>query len=648
MNWRLIQTGEAAPVAYAVEELTRCLRRMEPESLVDRICQTDAGPQAQGIRVGVGLLPLPFVEDPELDDVIRISVQDQTGIITGSNPRAVLLAVYRFLRELGCRFLRPGPEGELFPRLTQPVPAVELCEVPSYRHRGICIEGVNAAQNIEDLIDWMPKAGLNAYFTQFHSPYGFLKGWYAHKDNPFLTPEPFTPEDAQGIYRAYTSQLKKRGLLIHSVGHGWTCEPFGANLDHWERGVTQPEEGYRRRLALMDGERKLFGWTPETVWPGDTNLCYSQEDTRKKVVEAVADYCRSHPETDYLHLWLADGMNNHCECPDCAKMRPSDWYVTLLNEVDQKLCDEGLPHRIVFLIYVDLLWAPETVSLQHPERFVLMFAPITREFHRSFTPGAESTAPLLPYSRNRLEMPVHVEENAAMLHSWQTVFAGDSFDYDYHGVGAHHCDPGEIEIAHTMGKDMAALRSLGLNGMMSCQEQRLFFPSGLLMQTMAQTLWNREKPFTEICREHFQACYGGRWQEVLQYLQAISHLFDLGFIRREKKRVVRTERQEALRKVAPLAEAFLPVIEEECRQAESIPRRRSWELLRDHAALIRGEAEILLLALDGLSEEARRRAETLCLFLAAAEHRLQAVLDVSRLQVRIRKLPATLDGITVE
>ena len=637
MHWKLIQIGQELPVAFAAEELARCLRRMDPEAIVD-LC---IGGETRGLRIGVGLLPLPPVADLALDDAIRISVRGTEGILTGSNPRAVLLAAYRFLRELGCRFPRPGPEGELFPELPRPLPEVELCEVPSYRHRGICIEGSNAVQNITDLIDWMPKAGLNAYFTQFRSPYGFLRKWYDHEGNPFREPEPFTPEDAEAAQRFYTAQLKKRGMLIHNVGHGWTCEPFGADLDRWQRGVTQPETSYRLRMAQMNGERKLFGWEPETVWPGDTNLCYSQPETREIMIRATVQYCREHPETDYLHFWLADGMNNHCECPDCSKMRPSDWYVILLNELDEALTAEKLPHRIVFLLYVDLLWAPEKTVLRHPERFVLMFAPITREFHRPFAPEGKPAAPIPPYRRNQLQMPVEVEDNAAMLKSWQALFPGDSFDYDYHGVGANHCDPGEVAISRVMQADMAALNSLGLNGMISCQEQRIFFPNGLLMTAMARTLWNREVSFEEICREHFESCYGSRGPEVLRYLETVSRLFDLGFVRGEISSFCREKRIAALKQIGPLAKAFLPMIEEGCRE-KLLPRRRFWEMLRDHSVLIRGEAEILLLALEEHSEEAAEKAESLCLFLAAAEERLQPVLDVLRLQGRIRKLPKIL------
>ena len=49
----------------------------------------------------------------EFDDAIAVDVQEARGTIAGANPRSVLLGVYRFLTEVGCRWVRPGAEGEL-------------------------------------------------------------------------------------------------------------------------------------------------------------------------------------------------------------------------------------------------------------------------------------------------------------------------------------------------------------------------------------------------------------------------------------------------------------------------------------------------------------------------------------------------------
>ena len=65
-------------------------------------------------------------------------------------------------------------------------------------------------------------------------------------------------------------------------------------------------------------------------------------------------------------------------------MRPSDWYMMIMNEVDEKLEAAGLDTRIVFISYVDTLWGPEKFAIKNPKRFSLLYAPISRSYCSSF------------------------------------------------------------------------------------------------------------------------------------------------------------------------------------------------------------------------------------------------------------------------
>ena len=53
--------------------------------------------------------------DARFDDAISIAREGANGIICGNNPRSVLLAVYRYLHLLGCRWVRPGADDEYIP-----------------------------------------------------------------------------------------------------------------------------------------------------------------------------------------------------------------------------------------------------------------------------------------------------------------------------------------------------------------------------------------------------------------------------------------------------------------------------------------------------------------------------------------------------
>ena len=132
-------------------------------------------------------------------------------------------------------------------------------------------------------------------------------------------------------------------------------------------------------MAELNGERQLY----ENV-PLNTNLCYSNPAVRDAITSAITQYCQRNPQVTYLHFWLADGTNNHCECEACRKKRPADWYVQMLNELDEKMTAAGVSTKVVFLIYVDLLWEPQQEQIKHPDRFVLMFAPITRAYGKCY------------------------------------------------------------------------------------------------------------------------------------------------------------------------------------------------------------------------------------------------------------------------
>ena len=107
---RITTLSQAPPVAFAARELAHYLALIAP-----------AAPETDGPALRLGTFadfgaasrPWPTVQQPDLDDAIAIEVGGGVGIIADSNPRSVLLATYRFLTELGCRWVRPGPDLSL-------------------------------------------------------------------------------------------------------------------------------------------------------------------------------------------------------------------------------------------------------------------------------------------------------------------------------------------------------------------------------------------------------------------------------------------------------------------------------------------------------------------------------------------------------
>ena len=526
---RLAQLGDHPAIALAVEEISRYLKIMDPGLGVDIL----VAPQMMvncGWVIWVGLCEegkklLPAIRDAELDDAIAVEVSDNAGFITGSNPRSVLMAAYRFLKRLGCAWVRPGPDGERIPEKKIENIAVSLRDQADRRHRGICIEGAVSYENVRDMIEFLPKVGMNTYFVQFFAPFIFFDRWYDHQGsgsdgNPYLKKEQITRELVDGMTLSLEKEISRRGLCYHKVGHGWTCEPFGVEGMGWyaDKVYDIPEEtqGF---LAQLDGKRQLFHNVPL-----NTNLCYSNPIVREKMTQAICDYCAENPQVDVVHFWLADGRNNQCECEDCRKKRPSDWFIDLLNELDEKMTAAGVKTRVVFLVYVDLLWAPEQGKLKNPDRFILMFAPITRSYAHSYGQSLSYETELPPYIRNELDMPSSLAENLAHLRNWQKGFAGDGFSFDYHLWCAHMSDFGYEKCARNLFNDMQDLPKIGLDGMVSCQVQRSFFPTGLPLYMMAAALWDEKADFEEKAAEYYQAAYGSDGEKVHRILSAVSSL----------------------------------------------------------------------------------------------------------------------------
>ena len=595
MMLTIAKIGSNPTVQYAFEELSRCLKRMDPSVFVAgrHYAEKDAS------VTNVLWLGLDGSVPAGDRDEISINVKDGTGIITGSSPRAVLIAAYRFLKELGCAFLFPGPDGEVIPvrPLDGAALTVSVREQASYRHRSVCIEGSVAYEHVYNMIEWLPKVGMNGYFVQFHTPGTFFQRFY--NEEMYSPDTTVTDDDVDRMWASLEGEIAKRGLDYHATGHGWTCEPFGLHATNWGKYKAPIPEETVPLLAQINGKREL--------WDGvalNTNLCYSNPEARRRMTDAIVAYCQQHPTVNFLHFWLADGTNNHCECAECAKMRPSDYYVKVLNELDEKLTAAGVDTKIVCLIYVDLLWAPEKETINNPDRFVLMFAPITRSYSTAFT-DADLDAPveLAPYVRNKLTMPTAPAENVARLREWQKLLNGDSFDFDYHLMWDHHSDPGYYECARILHKDMTNLDKIGLDGMVSCQLQRAAFPTGLPLYAMAAGLWDKTSAFEDVSAEYFTAAFGEDGKAVEDYMATLSRLFDPVYLRGEKPADpagMEAQWQEAKAVIATFREKYLTA------KGDVNP---SWKYLTYHADIATQYADTLI-AHKGTAATPESRAQS--------------------------------------
>jgi hypothetical protein len=615
-------------VTFAATELESYLAEMTGRSV--SVTERSAyAPADGGLWLGTGAdlpdIDLPAVENERLDDAIHVDTEGGEGVIAGVNPRSVLLATYRYLRELGCRWVRPGDDGEILPELDS-LPTVSVAETPSYRHRGITIEGAVSVEHVTDLVDWAPKVGYNAYFIQFFDGYPFFRRWYRHEKNPERDAEAFSEERARECYERCVAEIERRGLVYHEVGHGWTARALDMPVRGWETEDLDVPDAKHKYLAEIDGDRRVY----EDI-PINTELCYSNPEARRLVVDAVADYAEETPAVDILHFWASDAHNNHCECADCQETRPADFYVQICNELDAELAVRGLDTRISFLIYTDLLWPPERERFETPERFSLMFAPITRSYASGYADLGEIPE-LPPYERNELDFPASLEENVGFLRAWQDVFDGDSFDFDYHLMLSHYHDPGTMQVGTILADDMRDLDVLGLDGNVSCQVQRAFFPTGVLMTAMAARLWDRDRPLDDIIDDHLAAEFGDDAAEVRAYLQRLSDAFDPFYssdagMLQDSDLDFDGEAVATLESVPDIVEAFTPRIEDNIEQ-QTGTHKQSWTYLKEHAGICATLGPALAAIRRGEEARARDSWQSVRSLVLNREETLHPVLDV--------------------
>lgn len=626
MNILLISKGVTSE--FATNQLKRYLQDIiVPEQDLSIIFMEKYSSSFSGIWLGLDedfkSINSFTVEDKLLDDAIYINVIEGNGIIAGSNERSILIGVYKFLQEIGCKFIRPGRDGEVIPQKTISDICASVCHIASYRHRGIVIEGANSYENVAELIDWMPKLGYNSYFIQFREPYSFFRNWYCHLNNPTKEAEEFTLEDSHKIVKDLELEIKKRGILYHTVGHGWTSESLGIPTFGWDIIKENVSEEKKRYLAQINGRRDFFKGVPL-----NTNLCYSNSEVLELMSNAVLSYSKDNPSVDYVHVWLADEYNNHCECEECKKLIPTDFYIQLLNIIDEKLEKEGINTRIVFLIYLELLWAPQKEKIKNLDRFILMFAPISRTFSKSYAQIEEDNLTLPEYKRNKVVLPSRINENIAFLRTWQLSNKVDSFDFDYHLGRAHYGDVGYYEISRIISEDMKYLDKLGLNGCLSCQEQRAFMPTSLPNYIMGLTLWDKDSDFETEAKAFFNSAFGIDGEKVLNYLKTLSEIFDTDYWFGIKK-WENPEVANAMSGVEDFVKQFIPIIKANIGKHNPC-LNKSWKYLEWHSKFAVLFSRVLESKAKGVSSEDNNEWINLKTFLHVTEDEVQEAFDVFR------------------
>ncbi len=610
--YKIYTVNSNITVDFAAQELKKYLRMMMPRCGEIKV---EYNPDAKdGFRLGLmsdfGLDPQ--VENTYLDDVIYVKTDEVGGVIAGSNFRSVLQSVYRYLKKQGCIWLFPGSDGEKIP-CVQNLLAVDYFHKATLRYRGQCNEGAESQPQMFDAIDFCAKVGLNTFMMEHDYPHHYYNHFYLHKFDEMESEGKIPNKTLIQWKRACESEIEKRGLFFHDMGHGWTSNPFGFK-DLREMAEEQREDEYKkpeyRHTAMVNGKRGLWGG-----YPLDTNLCMSNPETRNIVAKYVADYASKQDNVDFLHIWLADNFNNHCECEECVKKTPSDWYIMLLNDIDAKLTKKGLSTHIAFIAYNDTLWAPKTEKLKNPDRFSLLFAPISRIYNETY--GETPADTTVPFKLNQVVRPRGMGQTLSYLKEWQKIFKGDCLCYEYYFWRFMAFDMGTRLHSKTIYQDCLNQKKNGLSGMVNDGTQRGFFPNGFSFFLYGETMYDTSRTFEDLEKEYFSAAYGKDWKKVVEFFDKIDSLSDYMYLAGdkssdlEKGRHYNPEVCEKFDKIPAIVDEFIPVVKEHY----NTPHRSeyvSWNLLEWYGKFLKIYSQGASLKAKGEDEKAEQKFDELC------------------------------------
>jgi len=617
---------------YAAEELQKYLLMMD-DTLTD--------------EVGIVLSVNKYENiDPMVDDIIEIDIEKMRGTISGSNERSVLMGVYNFLKSAGCLWVRPGKLGERIPQKRMADHSCKFYKKADFAFRGECIEGAPSLENIVETVEFLPKINANLFMMEYIVPYNYISRWYKHPNNPYKEDEGVTFEDARELVHKMEMAIKKCGLQLHSLGHGYLFEPYG--LTYRTREETYlPSEEAQSVLAQIGGRRFLFKDAPN-----QTQFCMSNETARKKIVNYLVNYIEQKPYIDFLHVWLSDSRNNHCECEECQKKIPTDYYVMLLNELDARLTEKSIDTKLIFIMYTDTYWAPETVKLNNPDRFIMTTATTGRDRSKPYLADRYKEA-LPEYKRNGNFFDVTMPVCLSFADSWKPVFNGKKFLFEYHFWLDHYTDPGYMHFAKNVYDDVRSLPEIGFDGIMDDKTQRCYFPTGLPMAVYGETLFDRKLDLDTYTKHYFEKAFGADGEKARDYLEGISTIFDPDQLRisddvvvvdtgtgAEEKKLGFVNNADVYKRLSALEEhldAFTATIRKNL-DVEDPCVRESWRILLLHQDYCRHTAKVYMALAKGDKQGTERSVEEMNDWLARHEDEYQPYLDLELCVMKNKRL----------
>ncbi|MBQ6819621.1 MAG: DUF4838 domain-containing protein [Clostridia bacterium] len=393
---------------------------------------------------------------------------DQKIAVSGLEKRSVLYGVYRLLEDVGCKWMFPGPEGEILPKTkTLQFKQGEIIDNPDFEVRASTddtkMDEIPDSYIIETLekFDWAGKNRLNTYF----------QGCNMFNGDMYLRPM---------IMR----ELNKRGFRLEVGGHS----------------------------TWIYVRRELFGEKPELfrevdgVRRADGNFCSSNSEAVQMVVDGVGNLLKQVPAIECFHLWFEDTFGGSwCTCEKCKDLTPAQQMMNVIKAV--ALAYPQL--HVDFILYHDS-GDVSSITQQLPENISAYYAPRERCYaHRLSDPDCARNVVYHDQVR-------HAREVFASIYPFE--YWTDMILFNKMG----------INLQRTMHEDLFDYKDLGVNAITLLMFNRYsWFAYKLSMATFARHTWSMDCDYMAVRKELCDIYYKDQSAAMMTYYDLQEQFTDL-------------------------------------------------------------------------------------------------------------------------
>lgn len=451
----------------AAEELQSILERISGAKL--SIVRSGAVPAGPAIVLGSSLARAAGygAQLDRLDkDGLLCVTKGNVLFLSGRRARGTLYAAYEFLESLGCRWVMPGPFGEIYPSLKTISTNIDITQNPSHSQR-------------------------------------FFWATYGH-----------TPDYPRWTLRNKGNFVKALGDPNIEQGHALAA-PLGWAKTQEKYAVKQ-KVGDKEELVLPDEYYAIANGKPTTMNPNFSN---------PKVWDMYADYYinyfKNNPHAQYASISAEDGLVID-ERPASRALDSDefDWMIGansstdklwyFHNQVLDRVAKVFPNKKFGVLVYANNMMPPKKSKMHR--NMALVFAPLTVcPLHHVRDPKCKTNR---TYSQWLVEWMRQAKEVGA-----------ESYYYDYEPLGFSWNLAMIGPRWGIIGKNYPWFKQMGLTGH-TTQGHDDWASSGLDNYLMQRLYWNANLNYKDVIADYARARFGAAAPAMIEYYNVYEKRMD--------------------------------------------------------------------------------------------------------------------------